>query len=82
MAGAAQGDCPTLTRVASFGSPGPLSDRSVRRHPVHCAVARDDGDPVNVQDAFEIERNVTAFARSANGGLIVPGSALATTIAI
>jgi putative ABC transport system substrate-binding protein len=35
--------------------------------------------PVNVQDAPEIERTVTAFARSANGGLIVPGSALATT---
>jgi putative ABC transport system substrate-binding protein len=35
--------------------------------------------PVNVQDAPETERTVTAFARSANGGLIVPGSALATT---
>ena len=32
--------------------------------------------PVNVRDAGEIERAVTAFARSANGGLIVTGSAL------
>jgi putative tryptophan/tyrosine transport system substrate-binding protein len=31
---------------------------------------------VNVRDAGEIERAVTAFARSANGGLIVTGSAL------
>jgi putative tryptophan/tyrosine transport system substrate-binding protein len=34
--------------------------------------------PVNVGDAGEIERAVAAFARSANGGLIVPGSNLVT----
>ena len=33
--------------------------------------------PVDVRDAGEIERAVTAFARSANGGLIVTASALA-----
>ena len=33
--------------------------------------------PVNVRDAAEIERDITAFARSANGGLIVTASALA-----
>ena len=33
--------------------------------------------PVNVRDAGEIERAVTAFAHAANGGLIVTGSALA-----
>ena len=33
--------------------------------------------PVDVRDAGEIERAVTAFARSSNGGLIVTGSALA-----
>ena len=33
--------------------------------------------PVNVRDAGEIERAVTAFARSSNGGLIVTASALA-----
>jgi ABC-type uncharacterized transport system substrate-binding protein len=32
--------------------------------------------PVNVREAGEIERAVTAFARSSNGGLIVTGSAL------
>ncbi len=33
--------------------------------------------PVNVRDAGEIERAIVAFARSANGGLIVTGSPLA-----
>jgi len=33
--------------------------------------------PVSVRDADEIERAVTAFARSSNGGLIVTGSSLA-----
>jgi putative ABC transport system substrate-binding protein len=33
--------------------------------------------PVNLVDAGEIERGLTAFARSPNGGLIVTGSALA-----
>jgi putative ABC transport system substrate-binding protein len=34
--------------------------------------------PLGVRDAGEIERGVTAFARSSNGGLIVTGSTLAT----
>jgi putative ABC transport system substrate-binding protein len=34
--------------------------------------------PVNVRNAGEIERIVTAFARDSNGGLIVAGSGLAT----
>ena len=34
--------------------------------------------PVNMRDAGEIERAVAAFARSANGGLIVTGSASAS----
>jgi len=33
--------------------------------------------PFNVRDAGEIERTITAFSRSSNGGLIVTGSALA-----
>ena len=33
--------------------------------------------PIDVRDAGEIERAITAFARSSNGGLIVTGSALA-----
>jgi putative tryptophan/tyrosine transport system substrate-binding protein len=35
--------------------------------------------PINVRDAGEIERAVEAFARTANGGLVVTGSASATT---
>ena len=35
--------------------------------------------PINVRDASEIERAVGTFARSANGGLVVTGSASATT---
>jgi len=34
--------------------------------------------PVDVRDAGEIERGITAFARSPNGGLIVTGSAAAS----
>jgi len=37
-----------------------------------------DVSPINAHDALEIERGISAFARSANGGLIVPGSALAS----
>ena len=39
--------------------------------------ARIEVSPINVRAADEIERAVAAFARSSNGGLIVPGSALA-----
>jgi ABC-type uncharacterized transport system substrate-binding protein len=35
-----------------------------------------DVSPINLRDAAEIERAVTAFARSSNGGLIATGSAL------
>jgi putative tryptophan/tyrosine transport system substrate-binding protein len=35
-----------------------------------------DLTPVNVRDPGEIERAVTAFTHSANGGLITTGSAL------
>ena len=37
-----------------------------------------DVSPINLRDAGEIERGVEAFARGANGGLIVAASALAT----
>jgi len=36
-----------------------------------------EATPVNMRDASEIERAITAFARSPNGGLILTGSALA-----
>ena len=35
-----------------------------------------EASPVNMRDAAEIERAITAFARSANGGLIVTASAI------
>ena len=35
--------------------------------------------PINGRDATEIERAIAAFARAANGGLVVTGSASATT---
>ena len=37
-----------------------------------------DVRPVNVRDASEIERAITAFARNSNGGLIVTASALSS----
>jgi putative tryptophan/tyrosine transport system substrate-binding protein len=36
-----------------------------------------DVSPINLRDAGEIERTISSFARSANGGIIVTGSALA-----
>ena len=36
-----------------------------------------DVSPISVRDAAEIERAISAFARSSNGGLIVTPSALA-----
>jgi putative tryptophan/tyrosine transport system substrate-binding protein len=33
--------------------------------------------PINVRDASEIERDITAFARSSNSGLILTGSGFA-----
>jgi putative ABC transport system substrate-binding protein len=36
-----------------------------------------DATPINLRDAPELERDVAAFARSANGGLIVTSSGLA-----
>jgi putative ABC transport system substrate-binding protein len=38
-----------------------------------------EASPVNVRDPVEMERAITAFARSGNGGLIVTPSALAFT---
>jgi putative ABC transport system substrate-binding protein len=39
---------------------------------------RVDVSPINVRDAAEMERAVTAFARTANGGLIITSGSLAT----
>jgi len=70
---------PGVTRVAVLRDPaiptGPAQFGMIQ------AVAPSLGvevNPVNVSDAPDIERAVVAFARSANGGLIVTGSALAS----
>ena len=41
------------------------------------AIGRVEVSPINVRDAGEIEHAIAAFARGANGGLIVTGSGLA-----
>ena len=70
---------PHLTRVGVIRDPGDTSQ--IGQFAAIQSIAPSLGvtvTPVNVHDTSEIERDVTAFARSANGGLIVPGSALAT----
>jgi putative ABC transport system substrate-binding protein len=70
---------PGVTRVAV------LRDPAIPTGPAQFGVIqavspslRVEVNPVNVRDAGEIERAVAAFARSANGGLIVTGSNLVT----
>ena len=68
---------PGLTRVAVISDPAIAS--GIGQWSAIQALAPSVGvevSPVNVSDTNEIERVVTAFARSANGGLIVTGSAL------
>ena len=70
---------PQLTRVGVVRDPGDTSQ--IGQFAAIQSIAPSLGvtvTPISLHDAFEIERDVTAFARSANGGLIVPGSALAT----
>jgi putative ABC transport system substrate-binding protein len=69
---------PSVTRV------GVIRDAALAVGPAQFGVIqvvapslRMEVSPVNVRDAGEIERAITAFARSANGGLIVTGSGLA-----
>jgi putative ABC transport system substrate-binding protein len=68
---------PGVTRVAVLRDPAMGSGTS--QFAAIQAVApslRMDVNPVNVDDASEIERAVAAFARSGNGGLIVTAGAL------
>jgi putative ABC transport system substrate-binding protein len=68
---------PGVTRVAVLRDPAVAS--GIGQFGAMQIVAPSLGvqlSPVDVRDAAEIERGVTAFARSANGGLIVPGAAL------
>jgi len=68
---------PGVTRAAVLRDP--VITAGVGQFAVIQSVASSIGldvSPVNVRDAGEIERGVTAFARSANGGLVVTASAL------
>ena len=69
---------PTVTRAAVFRDPTTPTGSAM--FGVIQAVApslRVEVNPVNMRDAPEIERAVAAFARSANGGLILTASAWA-----
>jgi len=69
---------PRVTRAAVLRDPAVAS--GIGQFGAVQAVAPSLGvelSPVDVRDVGEIERAVTAFARSGNGGLIVTGSALA-----
>ena len=69
---------PGVTRAAVLRDPTAIT--GIGQLAVIQSVARPVGvdvSPLNVRDAGEIERAVTAFARSSNGGLIVAASALA-----
>jgi ABC-type uncharacterized transport system substrate-binding protein len=69
---------PGVTRAAVVRDPGVAS--GIGQFAAVQAVAPSLGvdlTPVDARDASEIERAVTAFARSGNGGLIVTGSSLA-----
>ena len=70
---------PRVTRAAVLRDPAIAS--GIGQFATVQAVAPSLGvelSPVDVRDAAEIERAVTSFARSGNGGLIVTASALAT----
>jgi len=69
---------PSVTRAAVIRDPAITS--GIGQFAAIQSVAPSIGvevSPVNVRDAAEIERAVTAFARAPNGGLILTGSALA-----
>jgi putative ABC transport system substrate-binding protein len=69
---------PSVTRAAVLRDPAVVS--GIGQFGAIQAVAPSLGmelSPVDVRDASEIERGVTAFARRSNGGLIVTGTPLA-----
>ena len=69
---------PSVTRAAVLRDPTAIS--GIGQFAVIQSVARSLGvevNPLNLRDAGEIERAVTAFARSNNGGLISYGADLA-----
>jgi putative ABC transport system substrate-binding protein len=69
---------PGVTRVAVLRDPA-LPSGTGQFGAIQTAAPsfRVELSPLNVRDASEIERTITTFARSSNGGLIVAASALA-----
>src|SRR5215468_10762016 len=70
---------PGVTRAAVLRDPSNIT--GIGQFAVIQSVARSVGvevSPLNLRDAGETERAVTAFARLSNGGLIVAASALAS----
>ena len=69
---------PSVTRVAVLRNPNiPTGPGQFGIIQATAQSLRVEVNPVNFRDAEEIERGIATFARSANGGLIVTGSALA-----
>jgi putative ABC transport system substrate-binding protein len=70
---------PIVTRVAVLRNPA-ISSGPAQFGVIQAAAPslRVEVTPVNMRDAPEIERAVTTFARSGNGGLIVTAGALGT----
>jgi putative tryptophan/tyrosine transport system substrate-binding protein len=72
-----KGIAPGVTRAAVIRDPalasGPGQFAAIQSMAPSLGV---EVSPVNVRDAAEIERAIAAFARAANGGLVVTGSAL------
>ena len=67
---------PGVTRVAVLRDPAiPSGTGQFGAIQAMAPSLRVEVNPVNVRDAGEIERAIAAFARSANGGLIVPAGA-------
>src|SRR5262249_41784919 len=70
---------PSLTRAIVIW--GTAINPGIGQFAIIQAVATSAGvdlKPVNLSDAGEVERAITAFARAPNGGLIVTASALST----
>src|SRR5262249_22193110 len=68
---------PGVTRVAGLFGPTPRGGgRRLCLFFVPPPRPRAEVSPANLRDAPEIERTLTDFARTSNGGLIVTGSAL------
>jgi putative ABC transport system substrate-binding protein len=67
---------PNVTRAAVFRDTGnPAGTAQFGAIQIMAPSLGIEVRPLNLHDASEIERTTTAFARSANGGLIVTGSA-------